>query len=255
MLARRLVQVLATVVLVALLVFCLMRLLPGDPAAMLILGERGQRRRRGPSSAGSSAWTRPSPSQFWQFLIHFDHGSQLRRLHVTMRVPVIRLIEERLPITLMLTGMAAAAGPADRRPARLRWPHSGPAAPWTWPCASSAQLSLSMPVFYIGLVLLIVLGGRAALVPGGRHRGRVLGARCYSLVLPALTLALSLSAILLRNLRDQLIEVLQRGLRGLRHRQGPAAPAGAGPPRAAQRLAFPPSPCWACTSDPWSAGP
>ncbi len=37
-----------------------------------------------------------------------------------------------------------------------------------------SQISLSMPVFYIGLMLLIVLGRRTALVSGRRHRQRVL---------------------------------------------------------------------------------
>ncbi len=202
-LGRRLLQVAATVVLVALLVFGLMHLLPGDPAAML-LGERG-------SDEGVAALRREMgldrslAAQFWEFLVHFvtlRFGDS-----ISMRVPVIRLIEERLPVTLLLTGMAAAmalliAGPLAFA-AALR-PGSGVDVL----VRVVAQLSLSMPVFYIGLVLLIVFGAGLHWFPVGGIGGGF-WEDLYFLFLPALTLALSLSAILLRNLRDQLIEVMR----------------------------------------------
>ena len=201
-LGRRLLQVLATVVLVALLVFGLMRLLPGDPAAML-LGERG--------SDDTLAAMRTAMGldqsllvQFWQFLKNFvtlDFGNS-----ISMRVPVLQLVRERLPITLMLTSMAVVfavlmAGPLAFA-AALR-----PGSAVDVVVRVIAQLSLSMPVFYIGLVLLITLAAGLHWFPvGGIGDGFV--EDLYYLFLPALTLALSLSAVLLRNLRDQLIEVL-----------------------------------------------
>lgn len=201
-LGRRLLQVLATVVLVALLVFGLMRLLPGDPAAML-LGERG--------SDDTVAAMRTAMGldqsllvQFWQFLknvVTLDFGNS-----ISMRVPVLQLVRERLPITLMLTSMAVVfavlmAGPLAFV-AALR-----PGSTVDVVVRVIAQLSLSMPVFYIGLVLLITLAAGLHWFPvGGIGTGFV--EDLYYLFLPALTLALSLSAVLLRNLRDQLIEVL-----------------------------------------------
>jgi len=201
-LARRLGQVLTTVLLVALLVFGLMRLLPGD-AALMLLGERG-------SDEGVAQLRREMGLdqsvvvQFWEFLIHTASGRLGQSS--SMRVPVVQLIEERLPITLALTGMAATlalliAGPLAFA-AALR--------PGSWVdvlVRAIAQLSLSMPVFYIGLVLLIVLGAGLHWFPVGGIGEGVLGT-LHSLVLPSLTLALSLSAVLLRNLREQLIEVM-----------------------------------------------
>jgi peptide/nickel transport system permease protein len=70
-----------------------------------------------------------------------------------------------------------------------------------------SQLSLSMPVFYIGLILLITLAAGLRWFPVGGI-GNGFAQDLYYLFLPALTLALSLSAILLRNLRSSLIEVL-----------------------------------------------
>ena len=134
MLGRRLMQVAVTVVLVSLLVFGLMHLLPGDPALML-LGERG-------SDESVAALRRemgldqPVAVQFWQFLTH----AVTLRLgdSVAMRVPVATLIQERLPVTVLLTTMAAAiaillAGPlafaAALRPGSRRPPRPRPFAP------------------------------------------------------------------------------------------------------------------------------
>ena len=90
-----------------------------------------------------------------------------------------------------------------------------------------------MPVFYLGLILLITLAAGLGWFPvGGIGSGFV--ENLYYLFLPALTLALSLSAILLRNLRSSLIEVLHAEFVQLRHREGAAPPRGAGPPRVAQ---------------------
>jgi peptide/nickel transport system permease protein len=71
----------------------------------------------------------------------------------------------------------------------------------------TAQLGLSMPVFYVGLVLLIVLAAGLHLFPVGGI-GEGFFSDIYYLFLPALTLAFSLAAILMRNLRAALIEVL-----------------------------------------------
>ena len=69
------------------------------------------------------------------------------------------------------------------------------------------QVGLSMPVFYVGLVLLTVFGARLRWFPVGGYGDGFLD-HLYHLILPAFTLALSLSAILMRNLRAAIIGVL-----------------------------------------------
>ncbi len=200
--ARRLSQVLLTVVIVALLMFALMRLLPGDPALQM-LGER--------ATDASIALLhhqlgldRSLPVQFWEFLLHtvtLQLGDS-----ITMRVPVIRLIEEGLPITLLLTTMAAGLALAMAVPLAF----VGALRPDGWAdtvIRVVAQVSLSMPVFYIGLVLLITLAAGLHWFPVGGI-GHGFFEDLYYLFLPALTLALSLAAILLRNLRQSLADVL-----------------------------------------------
>ena len=69
------------------------------------------------------------------------------------------------------------------------------------------QVGLSMPVFYLGLILLTVFGARLRWFPVGGYGDGFLE-HLHHLFLPALTLALSLSAILMRNLRAAIIEVI-----------------------------------------------
>lgn len=201
-LGRRLGQIAVTVLVVAVLVFLLMRMLPGDPAIML-LGDRATdadiERLRAELRVDE-----PIAAQFGEFLLrmvtlHFGDS-------ISMRIPVSRLILDRLPVTLMLTGMAAVLALLISVPlafvAALR--QGG------WVDAAIrvfAQLSVSMPVFYIGLVLLITLAAGLRWFPVGGI-GESFWEDLYYLFLPALTLALSLAAILLRNLRESLIEVM-----------------------------------------------
>ncbi len=189
-------------VLVGLLIFGLMHLLPGDPA-LIMLGDR--------ATDASIArlhhdlgLDRSLPIQFFEFLRHsvtLQMGNS-----ITLRVPVASLVREGLPITLLLTGMAAALALLIAVPlafvSALR--------PGSWIDAvirTVAQVSLSTPVFYLGLVLLIVFAAQLHWFPVGGI-GQGFWQDIYYLVLPALTLALSLAAVLLRNLRQALIEAL-----------------------------------------------
>jgi peptide/nickel transport system permease protein len=201
-LGRRVLQIMATVLLVAVLVFTLMHMLPGDPAQAM-LGDRGT------TDAIAQlhhelGLDRPIPVQFWEFLkriVTLDLGES-----VTMRISVTQLIVDRLPNTLLLTGMAAVLAVLTAVPlALLAALRQG-----GWADAmvrGFSQLSLSMPVFYVGLILLITLAAGLRWFPVGGI-GSSFMEDLYYLFLPALTLALSLSAILLRNLRSSLIEVL-----------------------------------------------
>jgi peptide/nickel transport system permease protein len=83
---------------------------------------------------------------------------------------------------------------------------------------------ISTPGFWIGLLLLILLGVKVSVFPvGGDGDGFV--DRLYHLFLPALTLALGVAAVLTRNLRDAMLTTLTAEhavvarAKGLRQRQ------------------------------------
>ena len=199
---RRLLQIVPTLMLAVVLVFFLGHLLPGDPAIAL-LGERAtaeavERTRQ------AMGVDRPLAEQFLVYLRALAAGDLGRSL--ILRVPVAELIWQRLPVTAMLTVMSALLAAAIAVPfALIAALRRGGVADML--IRGIFQVGVSMPVFYIGLVLLIVLAAGLGWFPVGGF-GETLPDNLYHLALPALTLAMSLSAILMRNLRASLIEVL-----------------------------------------------
>ena len=115
-------------------------------------------------------------------------------------------ILERLPVTLFLTGFAALLAVLMAVPLALLAALKRDSMVDST-IRTGFQIGLSMPVFYIGIVLLTFFAARLHWFPVGGF-GNTLGQNLYHLFLPALTLAFSLSAVLMRNLRNSLIEVL-----------------------------------------------
>lgn len=200
--ARRILQLIPTLVFILIVVFALVRLLPGDPASA-ILGDRA-------TDADVArinrelGLDRSLPVQFAVFVRSVATGDLGNSIH--LKIPVSELIADRLPITIMLTVMAALIAVVLAVPlafvAALRRGRSADSA-----VRGAFQVGLSMPVFYLGLILLTVFGARLRWFPVGGYGDGFLG-HLYHLFLPALTLALSLSAILMRNLRSAIIEVI-----------------------------------------------
>ena len=191
-----------TFLLVMIIIFFLVRLLPGDPA-IAMAGDRA-------SDADIQAirerlgLTEPMLVQFWLFLSNTLQGDLGRS--ILMRSDVVDVIAERLPITLFLTVYSVAlslliAGPLAFVAAlnRGRWPDAV--------IRTVFQIGLSMPVFYIGLVLLTFLAAQMRLFPVGGY-GDTFTERLYHLFLPSVTVALYTSAIVMRNLRSAIVEVL-----------------------------------------------
>lgn len=199
----RVLQVIPTFFVVMVLVFAAARLLPGDPLTA-ILGERATEEMV-VKAKHELGLDQPLPVQFWIFLKDFFQGNLGDSIN--LKVPVTRLILERMPVTLFLTLYAAVLA------ALLAIPLAFVAAlrKDTWAdnlIRGVFQLGLSMPVFYIGLQLLTLLGARLRWFPVGGY-GNTFGEHLYYLFLPALTLGFNLAAILMRNLRASILEVLQ----------------------------------------------
>ncbi|AFO93313.1 ABC transporter permease (plasmid) [Phaeobacter inhibens] len=199
---KRLALMAVTFFLVMIIIFLLVRLLPGDPA-IAIAGDRA-------SDADLAAirerlgLNQPLVIQFWQFLSNTVQGDLGRS--ILMRAPVMDVIASRLPTTLFLTTYAVAlsvliAGPLAFVAAlnRGRWPDAV--------IRTVFQVGLSMPVFYIGLLLLTFLAAQLRWFPVGGY-GDSFAERLYHLFLPSVAVALYTSAIIMRNLRSAIVEVV-----------------------------------------------
>jgi peptide/nickel transport system permease protein len=206
MLARipgRLFQIVPTLILIGVVVFVLLRLLPGDPASAL-LGNRATPESLARINA-QMGFDKPIWVQFLLFLGRLAHGDL--GVSVTERIPVTRVILERLPVTICLVGFASVIALLLALPlafvAALRQNRAPDLA-----LRGLFQIGLSTPVFYIGLLLLGFLGARLHWFPVG-GLGQGFWGAVYHLILPAFTLALSLAAVLMRNLRSAIIGVLR----------------------------------------------
>jgi peptide/nickel transport system permease protein len=199
---KRLLLMIPTFLLVMVIIFVLVRLLPGDPA-IAIAGDRA-------SDADLAAirarlgLNEPMIVQFWLFLTNTLQGDLGQS--ILMRAPVTEVIAKRLPVTGFLTVYAVAlslliAGPLAFVAAlnRGRWPDTV--------IRTVFQVGLSMPVFYIGLILLTFLAAQLRWFPVGGYGGSFVE-KLYHLFLPAVAVALYTSAIIMRNLRSAIIEVL-----------------------------------------------
>ncbi|GGL99154.1 ABC transporter permease [Deinococcus aerophilus] len=214
---KRLLQIIPTFLAVMLVVFLLVRLLPGDPASA-ILGDRATEEvvERTNRALGLD---KPLPVQFGIFVGNLLQGNLGDS--ISLKVPVLRLILERLPTTLFLTAYAAVLGVLMAVPLAVL----AAVRRNTWVDAlirGVFQVGLSLPVFYVALQLLTLLGARLGWFPIGGY-GEGFTGHLYHLFLPALTLGLNLAAILVRTLRNSVIEVLgaeyvefarAKGLRG-----------------------------------------
>lgn len=202
-LLSRLLLMIPTFFLVMIIIFVLVRLLPGDPAIAMV-GDRASdaeldviRQRLGLNE--------PWIIQFWVYLrttLSGDLGQS-----IMLKTSVIEAISNRLPVTIFLTSYAVLLSVVLAVPLafiaalnRGRWPDTL--------IRSVFQVGLSMPVFYIGLLLLTFLAAGLRLFPVGGY-GDTLLDRLHHLFLPGMTIALYTSAILMRNLRSSVIEVLE----------------------------------------------
>lgn len=199
---RRLLQLVPTLLFIAVVVFILVHMLPGDPALAMI-GDRATTANVA-NIDHQLGLDRPLPVQFLLFLGHLLRGDLGNSIQ--LHEPVFQLVMQRLPVTLLLTIFSAVIAVALALPlafiAALRRDREADAI-----IRGTFQVGLSMPVFYIGLLLLTFFGAQLRWFPVGGYGHGFFG-HLYHLFLPALTLALSLAAILMRNLRQAILAVI-----------------------------------------------
>ena len=200
--ARRFAQILPTMLGALILVFLVMRVLPGDPAITL-LG----------TAATPEAVTalrrdlgvdRPLSQQFVAYLsgaVRLDLGQSL-----ALRTPVTRLVLDAVPHTLLLTLggtlVAAAIGIPLGAVAALR------RGTWLDYAASvGALLGVSVPVFVWGLVLLLLFSLHWRVFPTS-GAGSTLGEMLRALVLPAIATGFFLAGVVSRITRASILQML-----------------------------------------------
>jgi peptide/nickel transport system permease protein len=202
----RMVQVVPVVVMATLVIFGLVQLVPGDPAAT-IAGEYATaetieaiRRNLG--------LDQPLWEQYGSWLWNAAQGDLSNSLLTGL--PVMEEVARRLPSTLLITGLAViiailvgvplgilAATRADTLADRV--------------VTSVASLGVAVPNFWLGMILVSIFALGFGWFPttGARPISEDFWGALHYAALPALTLATGGIAEIARQLRSSLIEVLQ----------------------------------------------
>ncbi|MCI0584894.1 MAG: ABC transporter permease, partial [Chloroflexi bacterium] len=195
--AGRLAAAIPTVIGVATAVFLLVRLLPGDPAlliaGLLASGEEVERIRR---QLGLDQPVLVQYGIFMSRLAQLDLGVSARTAQ-----PVMGEILARLPNTmqLALTSMLIASAVGIMAGVMTAAHHNSPI---DYGVSALTLVGVSMPVYWLGLMLIIVFAINLRWFPAAGAEGPA------SLVLPSLTLAAFSVALIARMTRSGMLEVL-----------------------------------------------
>ena len=216
-LLRRILATIPVMLVVALFVFALLHLSPGDPAAV-IAGDAAS-----PADIArirhSLGLDNPLHVQLGIWLWHVAHGDLGTSIH--SGVPVLTLIGQRLEPTLALS--ATTMGLAVLLAVPL-----GIVAAWkvgTWIdrlVMVVAILGFSLPVFWLGFLLMYGFAIQLQLLPVQGYSSITQGFLPFArhIILPSLTLGMVYMALITRMTRASMLEVLREDYIRTAHAKG-----------------------------------
>ena len=180
-----------------LLTFLLIHVVPGDPVEVM-LGESASVADRDALRADLGL-NQPLISQFGGYIGKLAHGDFGQSIH--SKTPIIDMLKTRYPATLKLALLSLLIGLSIGVPlgiwAALKAGH------WQDMMVTIISVRFSaMPAFWLGPILMLLFAVWLGWLPVSGMDSRA------SIILPAITLGLGLSAILTRMTRTSLLEVL-----------------------------------------------
>lgn len=240
---RRILLTAPTLLIVCGIVFLLLRVIPGDPAAMALADVSGGA--DGSGSSGQIARLReelglddPLPLQFMDWLGDLARGDL--GVSIMTEQPVAAVLAERLAVSLKLAFASVLLAAAIGVPLGV-FAASRQGSLADFSIVLTAIFLLSIPGFWIGLMLLMFFGSYLGWLPViGISTGALsLAGEASRLVLPVIALALGEIAVVARMMRTSTVEVLR--LEYITHARAKGLPSGAILRRHAFRNAFAPT--------------
>jgi len=199
---RRLVQMIPVVFGITIIIFVMIRAIPGDPA-ITMLGEKATDEKIA-LMREKLGLNEPVYMQYLYYLrdlVTLDLGESTR-----YRVPVDTLLWDRLKVSLSVMLMTTILAVAISLPlgmlAALRKDSI-----FDNIVRSVLMVTFLMPTFYTGILLIIALAVKVDLFPVSGY-GEGFFDNIRHLFLPALTLSLAISPILIRTLRSSILEAM-----------------------------------------------
>ncbi|MBB2671878.1 UNVERIFIED_ORG: peptide/nickel transport system permease protein [Rhizobium esperanzae] len=188
---------------ISVITFILVRLIPGDPARN-ILGTRAT-----PAALASIraqyGLDQPMWLQYLYFLKNLANGEM--GTSILYKIDVLKLIVTRIEPTLALVASSVVLSVLIAVPmAAIAARNAGRAPDHAVRIVST--FGIGFPPFWLGLMLIILFSVELGVLPVSGY-GATIGDKLSHLVLPSLTVALSLSTVLTRSLRAAMIEALK----------------------------------------------
>jgi peptide/nickel transport system permease protein len=204
-LARRIAISVVTFFLITLIVFTGVRMIPGDPARVLAGTEADE--------AGLQeirvkyGLTDPIPLQYIRWLtlaLQGDLGESIRT-----REPVIKTVAMKLPITMQLAAFSLIIALGIAIPAGI---FSAVRRNTIWDLAANAVslCGVSIPSFWLGIMLILFFSVRLHLLPASGYVSFFQDpvGNLQRMIMPAFVLGAALAAVLMRQTRNSMIEVM-----------------------------------------------
>jgi peptide/nickel transport system permease protein len=188
---------------ISIITFVLVRLIPGDPARVL-LGSRAT-----PAAIANIRAQYGLDEPLWVQYLYFigNLGQGEMGKSILYKIDVLRLIATRLEPTLalvlssvVLSILIAVPLAALAARHRTRLPDHA--------VRIVSTLGIGFPPFWLALMLIILFSVRLGIFPVSGYGGSLTD-KLSHLALPSLTVALSLSAVLTRSLRAAMVQALE----------------------------------------------
>jgi peptide/nickel transport system permease protein len=206
---QRAIQMIPVMVLASVISFSIIFLLPGDPALLILGDQLASDRSVYEAKRAELGLDRPLPIQYLDWLGKTARGDL--GISTRDRQPVAQGMRERLPITLQLAGMSMLLAIAIAIPAGIisaLKPNS------KWDIASSlvAFGGIAIPNFWFGILLIYLFAVILRWLPPSGYVPFTQDPvqNLTRMLMPSLTLGLGLSAVLMRQTRSSLLEVLHQ---------------------------------------------
>ena len=207
-LGARLGQIVPTLILVSVLVFCLQQLMPGDPALVLAGEERGDARVL--AQIRAELWLdRSVPVQYLHWIgnvLQGNFGFSWRT-----RQPVAELIGQKLPVTAQLGVMAFVIAVAIGVPAGVVAAVKRNSV-WDYLANAVGLAGLSMPNFWLGIMLILLVSVHLGWLPPSGYvpLSEDIGQSLATTIMPAFVLGNAIAAVLMRHTRSAMLSTLDQ---------------------------------------------
>lgn len=195
---------------VSVLVFVVLRVLPGDPTITLLGGAQGTDATQVAQVRAELGLDRPLPVQYWHWVTGLLHGDL--GMSYFSQTSVNSLVAARVGPTLELALVAIVAAVVIAVPLAVlaAW---RPGGVMDRAVAAFTTMTMAVPTFLMAIILVVVFAVRLRVLPS---RGYVSFAadpigNIRLIILPGLTLALAAAAPILRYLRASLADVAESG--------------------------------------------